>query len=74
MLSRTFVMSAETSPELRPKAFASTLISRFRSRRLIWFGPVEGKTSATCERRTTRGDPSLPGATLIGMRCRSKML
>ena len=35
-------MSAETSPELRPNALASTLISRFRSRRLIWFGPVDG--------------------------------
>ena len=66
-------MSADTSPELRPKALASMLISRFRSRRLIWFGPVDGVTSATCDRRTERGEPSGPAATLMGRRCRSAM-
>ena len=58
---------------LRPNAFASTLISRFRSRRLIWFGPVAARTSATCDSRTTRAEPSAAAATLIGIRCRSAM-
>jgi hypothetical protein len=55
-------MSAVTSPALRPSGLASMLISRFRSRRLIWFGPVTAFTSATCDRRTTRGLPSAVAA------------
>ena len=43
MPSSALRMSAETSPELRPNALASMLISRFRSRRLIWFGPVDAR-------------------------------
>ena len=49
-------MSAETSPLLRPSALASMLISRFRSRRLIWFGPVDGvHVAPPGDSRTMRG-------------------
>ena len=69
--SSTFFTSAETSPAQRPSALASMLISRFMSRRLIWFGPVAARRSATWARRTMRGEPSAAAATVIGRRCRS---
>jgi len=71
MESSTLRMSADTSPLLRPSALASKLISRLRSRRLIWFGPVDAVTLATCDSRTTRGLPSAAAPNTMGSCCRS---
>jgi hypothetical protein len=63
-------MSADTSPALRPSTLASMLISRFRSRRLIWFGPVDGAHVGHLRQPHHARLPSAP-ATTSGRRCRS---
>ena len=66
-----FLMSADTSPLERPDTLALMATSRFKSRRLTWFGPMVLRTVASWPKRTMRGLPSAWVPTVNGTWSRS---